>query len=887
MCRMIEPVGRITSVLIVALAAASIAADPPSSFDLRNVAGDNYVTSVKNQTGGTCWTHGAMASMEGNLLITGLWEAAGESGEPNLAEYHLDWWNGFNQHNNDDTDPPTGGGLTVHQGGDYLVTSAYLSRLEGAVRDIDGQSYDTPPARWDPSYHYYYPRHIEWYVVDQDLSNIDVVKNKVMTYGVMGTCLCYSGAYISNYVHYQPPATSDEPNHAVAIVGWDDSKVTAAPDPGAWLIKNSWGSSWGEAGYFWISYYDKHAGRHPEMGAISFIDVEPLRYDGVYYHDYHGWRDTKSDSSEAFNAFVATANESLSAVSFYTATDNVTYTARIYDRFEGGQLLDELAAKSGAFAHRGFHTVDLDSPLGLTEGDDFFIYLQLSDGGQPYDRTSEIPVLLGSFMRGTWVDSYSEPGQSYYRDGAVWADVYDYDNTANFCIKGLTEVLGMAVSPMADMRCEGPVGGPFDPATSTHQITNNGLVPIDYEVTVDPPKTWITLSGQPSGTLPAGDTADVQIDINANAASLPAGTHIGMIHFTNLTNHMGDGHYYLILMVGNASTEYEWTLADDPGWTTEGAWAWGQPTGGGGEHGGPDPTSGYTGDFVYGYNLNGDYTNSLPASHLTTPAINCSGLFGVHLDFWRWLGVESPTYDRAAVQVSNDGTQWTTVWANPSEITDTAWTPMDLDISSVADDQPTVFVRWAMGPTDGGWVYCGWNIDDIGLSGYAYNHTPGDFDEDGAVSPTDFIYFDGCYTGAGGGPIGLECIPGDFDGNDDIDCDDFNAFALAWTDPSPPPGCYGECAAACEDNDVCTWDHCDNGLCAYTPNTYGDVDHNGTCNLLDIFCILDGIAGDFSQCSFKDDDIHPCRPNGALNLFDIFAALDRIAGIDACCGGLP
>jgi len=91
----------------------------------------------------------------------------------------------------------------------------------------------------------------------------------------------------------------------------------------------------------------------------------------------------------------------------------------------------------------------------------------------------------------------------------------------------------------------------------------------------------------------------------------------------------------------------------------------------------------------------------------------------------------------------------------------------------------------------------------------------------------------------------------------------------------------------CDDADICTWDRCLGDACAFVPNTYGDVTHDGFVSLSDVFCQLDGYQGDFSQCPFEDLDIQPCAGNGVINLLDIFAVLDAFEGTDPCCDGLP
>jgi len=704
---------------------AALSVEFPVTFDLRDYDGQNYVTSVKSQQGGTCWTHGTMAAMEGNLLMTGNWAAAGEEGEPNLAEYHLDWWNGFNQFNNDDTDPPAGGGLEVHMGGDYMVATAYLTRGEGAVRDIDGQSFDVPPERSLPSYHYYYPRDVAWMTIGDDLEGIDKVKLALMEHGVVGTCMCYSDQFIQDFIHYQPPSDPNDPNHAVAIIGWNDTLQTQAPFPGAWLVKNSWGTGWGFDGYFWISYYDKWSCRQPQMGAVSFQDVEAMPWDTVYCHDYHGFRDVLEGCTEAANAYQAPVPQTLDAVSFFTNADSVSWEVRIYGSYDSSNpafpFLDLLSQCSGTAPQHGFHTVDLPVPVFLSAADSFYVYLYVSAGGQPYDRTSDVPVLLGASYR-TIVESSASPGESFYLDG-VWHDFYGcalnpYPGTGNFCIKALAVDFGISLSPEAPVVFAGPQGGPFEPGQEQMTLTNNTGGAVTYGISFDPSESWLGIDVPQSGVIQPGDSLRFSVYPTQEACGLGQGAYEMQVSFQNESGSGGDTEVPVTLLVGDPSPFISWNMDEDPGWTCEGLWEWGVPLGLGGEYGFPDPVSGHTGACVYGYNLSGDYEDYLPATYLTTQPIDCTGMRDVHLQFWRWLGVQGG-FDTASISVSSDMRGWTTVWSNPTypSVEDSEWVQVDYDISGVADDQPRVYIRWGMGPTNDGWTFCGWNIDDVSLLG--------------------------------------------------------------------------------------------------------------------------------------------------------------------------
>lgn len=197
---------------------------------------------------------------------------------------------------------------------------------------------------------------------------------------------------------------------------------------------------------------------------------------------------------------------------------------------------------------------------------------------------------------------------------------------------------------------------------------------------------------------------------------------------------------------------YNFPMDANPGWSTQGLWAFGAPHGGGSHN--KDPLSGYSGSNVYGYNLaaspSGDYTNNMTAKYLTTTALNLANVTQVELRFRRWLGVEgstAPYGDHASIQVSSNGTSWTTIWdtGGTQTIDESAWSLQTYNLSATADHQAAVYIRWGMGPTDAGTTYPGWNIDDVQVWGVVHNSctgvSPGDMNGDSAVNGLDVQRF--------------------------------------------------------------------------------------------------------------------------------------------------
>ncbi len=384
----------------------------PSRFDLRE---EGKLSPIRDQGPcGACWAFATMGCLESFLLPHESWD---------FSENHLKNTHGF--------DPD-------HcQGGVGLMPAAYLARWSGPV--LESQDPYNPYSGYSPSG---LPpqKHIQEILTISYIADHSNIKQAIMQYGGVYSAIYWdpnffqtaNNAYYCNY-----PGLPN--NHAVVIVGWDDNYsrynfLTRPTADGAFIVRNSWGTSWGEGGYFYISYYDLNVG--VDSGVIS--QIEPVtNYNQVYQYDWLGLMDYFGGTDETewgANIFTSTSNDRLSAVSFYCPVPDASYEVYVYLNSNAGPCSGTLAtSKAGKILLPGYHTVSLPDLVQLQIGQKFSVVYKLQTPGFLYPIGVEYPILGYSSAATANAD------QSYVSsNGSNWTDIVTIVPNTNVCLKAFT-----------------------------------------------------------------------------------------------------------------------------------------------------------------------------------------------------------------------------------------------------------------------------------------------------------------------------------------------------------------------------------------------------------------------------------------------------------------
>ncbi|MFP4642276.1 MAG: C1 family peptidase [Dehalococcoidia bacterium] len=386
----------------------------PDAFDWRD---QGKVTPVKDQGDcGSCYAFAAIANIESKMLIDSVATLPGpDYSENNAKECN---WEELNDYGCPDEC------LGSCDGGNYYMLANLFSQKGVVLESCD--AYNATDVACNGTCPYQKTL-LDWKLVSGSTVTVpdaDVLKNYIYNYGPVYTTMyasfdgfgSYNGTYTLDY------SGAEDINHCVTIVGWSNDlpPLEGQTDPASgWIVKNSWGTDWGDEGYFYITYSSAGIGKY-----TSFMyDWQAYDEDGdLLYYDESGWWDSVgygNTTGWGLAKFSPSSNTCISRVEFWTSDATTDVDVYIYDDFNGTALSNLLwSSMDHSFSESaGYHGVELDSPLGVTSGDDVIAVVKFTNA------SSTSPVTIDTEGPYETERTY----MSHTGDDGTWTDMGDYE----------------------------------------------------------------------------------------------------------------------------------------------------------------------------------------------------------------------------------------------------------------------------------------------------------------------------------------------------------------------------------------------------------------------------------------------------------------------------
>lgn len=320
-------------------------------FNLRDLG---LVTPVRNQGSmGSCWAFGAAGAFESSFLIaTNISLDISENNIQNLGLRYSIY-----------------GDSRYIESGTFIESTSYFLSWLGAI-NIEDDEYDElgkiSKVMHSPD---------AYRVVDAifvEIQNSKAIKEALTTYGAMN--LFVYGADSEDTLYYNPKTSSiyyygnGSGNHYVTLVGWDDNYsksnfVKEAPGDGAWICKNSWGTDWGDEGYYYLSYYDTSL----KAEAVGFIFDNNIYYEKLYQNEMSHFDYFEDDYQTYCQLFTSENGDIIGAVGSYFEEANIPYKVSIY-------VNNYLTyTQTGKTHHAGYNTIKLNKYIAVDKNNTFEI----------------------------------------------------------------------------------------------------------------------------------------------------------------------------------------------------------------------------------------------------------------------------------------------------------------------------------------------------------------------------------------------------------------------------------------------------------------------------------------------------------------------------------